>query len=54
MLEVSAEMRQQSLADFSEVLYEVIESSTSFEQRVERVQSLQNCQEQLSHQLILR
>jgi len=40
MLEVSAEMRQQSLADFSEVLYEVIESSSSFEQRIGRVESL--------------
>ena len=54
MLEVSAEMRQQCLADFPEVLFEAVEGSSSFEQRTELVESLQNCQEQLSHQLIHR
>ena len=31
MLEVSAEMRQQCLADFPEVLFEAIEGASSFE-----------------------
>jgi len=31
MLEVSAEMRQQCLADFPEVLFEAIENASSFE-----------------------